>query len=310
MIKSKSRVLKFAAIDIGSNAARLLFSQVFENGRSPFFKKDALIRIPLRLGEDAFCLGRIAPQKAEALIKILTGFRHLIQAYQPLDVMACATAALREAENRTAILSEAAAASGLRVEVIEPRREAEIIFANHVERTLGPDRPYLYVDVGGGSTDLTYFRPERKAVSQSFNIGTIRLLKHLVPDERWKEMKDWIRQTARDQEGVAVGSGGNINKIFRLLRKKEGKSISLKRLNKLYDFLADFSVENRIKLLNLRPDRADVIVLALEVFMRIMEWADIKKIYVPQIGLADGLIHVLYENYLEAGEAGTLAAEA
>jgi exopolyphosphatase/guanosine-5'-triphosphate,3'-diphosphate pyrophosphatase len=307
---SKSRVLKFAAVDIGSNAVRMLFSQVLENGRSTFFKKDALLRIPLRLGEDAFGQGAISSQKADALIQVLTGFRHLIQAYQPLGVMACATSALREAENRTAILGAAEAASGIRIDVIDPRREAELIFANHVERTLGPDRPYLYIDVGGGSTELTLFRPDREAQSQSFDIGTIRLLKRLVPDERWREMKQWIRRTVRDQETFAIGSGGNINKIFRLLRKKEGKPVSLKRLCKLFDFLAEFSVENRIRFLNLRPDRADVIVLALEVFLRIMEWAEIKKIYVPQIGLSDGLIHVLYENHVEARAAGSLCAEA
>ena len=294
---------KFGAIDIGSNAVRMLFCRVFENGKEPVYKKDALFRVPLRLGEDAFCRAWISPENAEALVSILAGFRHLLEAYRPAGVMACGTAALREAENAGSILAEAETASGLRIDVISPQREAELIFANHIERSLDLEKSFLYIDVGGGSTELTYFRPNQDAVSRSFPIGTIRLLKGLVPPSGWKEMKSWIKHTVREEAPEAIGSGGNINKVFRLLRKKEGKPVSVKKLAELLEFLDGYSIERRIRDLNMRPDRADVISPALEIFVRVMEWAEIKKIHVPQIGLVDGLVHVLYENDLSSRPA-------
>ncbi|MBN1940225.1 MAG: exopolyphosphatase [Candidatus Aminicenantes bacterium] len=300
--------LKFGAIDIGSNAVRMLFCRVFEDGGEPVFKKDALFRVPLRLGEDAFCREWISPENAAALVSILSGFRHLLDAYRPAGVMACGTAALREADNAGSILAEVEAASGLRIDIISPQREAELVFANHVERLLDPEKPYLYIDVGGGSTELTYFRPNRDAVSRSFPIGTIRLLKGLVPPSRWKEMKSWIKHTIREDASEAIGSGGNINKVFRLLRKKEGKPVSAKRLAELMEFLDGYSIEHRIRDLNLRPDRADVIVPALDIFIRVMGWAEAKKIHVPQIGLVDGLVHFLYDNALRSGPNRAMGA--
>jgi exopolyphosphatase / guanosine-5'-triphosphate,3'-diphosphate pyrophosphatase len=288
--------MKFAAIDVGSNASRLLLAQLVDDGQPPVFKKDSLIRFPLRLGDDSFLAHRITPEKAGQLVQVLTGYRQLLDAYQPLAFRACATSALREADNRTDIVEAVKRASGIDLEIVDGRTEAEIIYANHFERNLNADRSFLYVDVGGGSTQLTLFSRGGTFESRSFNIGAIRLLKGLVRDSTWKEMKRWLKETTRPAGSlVAIGSGGNINKVFVLAGKKLGKPLTYKKLKDLYQFISRFEVEERIRLLGLHPDRADVIVPATEIFLQVMKWARISQLYVPFIGLADGLIHLLYE---------------
>ncbi|MCZ6819407.1 MAG: exopolyphosphatase [Calditrichaeota bacterium] len=291
--------MKFAAIDIGSNAVRLLLSRVIENGKYPIFKKESLIRIPIRLGEDAFVRKRISAEKAEQLVNTMRGFKFLIEAYQAIDYMACATSAMREAENGEDVVKEIMRRSGIKLDIVAGQKEADIIYANHFEERLDQNKSYLYIDVGGGSTELTLFSHNQSITSHSFNIGTVRLLHGLVPDSRWKDMKQWVQVIAPEFKPViGIGSGGNINKMFKLSRIKTGKPISYKRLRELDKYLNTFSLDERIKILGLRPDRADVIILAADIFTSVMKWAKINRMYVPEIGLSDGMIRLLYERHM------------
>jgi exopolyphosphatase/guanosine-5'-triphosphate,3'-diphosphate pyrophosphatase len=291
--------MRFASIDVGSNAVRLLLGQVHENGGPPIFKKDSLVRFPLRLGDDAFLQHRISPGKVDQMVGVMIAFRNLMDAYAPLAYRACATSAMREAANRDEILRSVRKASGIELEVISGRTEAEIIYANHSERELDEKAAYLYIDVGGGSTQVTLFAKGRSLASRSFDIGAIRILKKLVSPAQWRDMKRWIAQVASEQGPLlAIGSGGNINKIFMLAGNKVGRPVSAKKLKELDRLLSSHSVEERVRLFGLRPDRADVIVPALTIFRRVMKWAGIRKIHVPIMGLADGLIHQLYDRYV------------
>jgi exopolyphosphatase/guanosine-5'-triphosphate,3'-diphosphate pyrophosphatase len=290
--------LKFAAIDIGSNAVRLLLSGVFEDGDSPTFRKMSLIRMPIRLGDDAFTQKYISENKVIQLVKAMVGFNHLIDSFQPLKFMACATSAMREAENGPQIREQILNESGIDVEIINGKKEAQIIFENKSSDMLGGNNAYLYVDIGGGSTEITLFSQGRIITSGSFNIGTIRLLEGLVTKAYWKKMKEWLKNFTTPYSSIAaIGSGGNINKVFRLANSKIGKPLSDNKMMKVRRFLKHFTVEQRIRELGLRPDRADVIIPALDIYLKIMKWAGIRKIYVPQIGLADGIVRILYKNY-------------
>jgi exopolyphosphatase/guanosine-5'-triphosphate,3'-diphosphate pyrophosphatase len=294
--------MRFAAIDVGSNAVRLLLSQVHEGSGPPVFKKDSLVRFPLRLGDDAFLEHHISAAKANQLVRIMVAFRHLMDAYAPLGYRACATSAMRESENRDEIVRRVREASGLDLEVVSGRTEAEIIFANHSERDLNGRADCLYIDVGGGSTQLTLFAAGRSAASRSFDIGAIRILKDLVRPEQWRDMRAWVAETTSGRDEVrGIGSGGNINKIFLMAGKKTGRPVTAKMLKELERLLASYGVEDRVRVLGLRPDRADVIVPALTIFRRVMKWAGIRELYVPFIGLSDGLVHQLYERYVREG---------
>lgn len=293
--------MKFAAIDIGSNAIRLLLTRVFENGGQPYFKKEALIRMPVRLGDEAFTKHYISTPKVDMLINTMIGFRHLMDAYQPADYMACATSAMREVKNGSEIVEKIYSESGIELRIIDGKIEAELIYANHFEERLDKTTPYLYIDVGGGSAELTYFSEGKHQTSASFNIGTVRLLENLVSDEQWQAMKKWIKKTVmNEKKTVAIGSGGNINKIFRLANQKEGKPVTYEKMREVYKLLNKYTYEERIKILNLKPDRADVIIPASRIYTSVMKWGKIKKIYVPEIGLADGIIHVLYDKHKAA----------
>jgi len=288
--------LKFAAIDVGSNAVRLLFSQVFENKDETFFKKDSLFRVPIRLGEDSFVEGKISDEKADSLLKTMMAFKYLIEAYEPLDYMAIATAAMREAENSDDIVNAIRNKSGLDLQIIDGHREAEIIYSNHIAEKLDAKGNYLYIDVGGGSTELTLISSSAIVDSHSFKLGTVRLLKEKVPKTEWQVMKDWIKEISLDYPSIkGIGTGGNINKILKMSLKESGELLSYKDIKKVSDLVNSFSYEDRISKLNLRPDRADVIIPATKIFLRTIKWANIKELYVPTIGLSDGIIHVLYE---------------
>jgi exopolyphosphatase/guanosine-5'-triphosphate,3'-diphosphate pyrophosphatase len=290
--------LKFAAIDIGSNAVRLLLSGVFEDGDSPAFRKMSLIRMPIRLGDDAFTQKHISENKVTQLVKTMVGFNHLIDSFQPLNCMACATSAMREAENGPKIREQILNQAGIDVEIIDGKKEAQIIFENKSSDMFGGNNAYLYVDIGGGSTEITLFSQGIIIASGSFNIGTIRLLEGLVTKAYWKKMKEWLKNfTAPYSAIAAIGSGGNINKVFRLANSKIGKPLSDNKMMKVRRFLKFFTVAQRIRELGLRPDRADVIIPALDIYLKIMKWSGIRKIYVPQIGLADGMVRILYKNY-------------
>ncbi len=289
--------LKLAAIDIGSNAARLLITEVIESGlEKPRFNKLNLFRVPLRLGFDVFENKYISPEKTQMLLQTLKAYRHLINAYQVTAIKACATSAMRDAANATEILAIVKQETGLDIEVISGDMEANLVYENHVAENMDMDHSYMYIDVGGGSTEISFFDTGKLIFKKSFNIGTIRLLKKMVSDDHWNEMKQQIKDATRGhKEVVAIGSGGNINKVFSMSKKKDGKPLSLELLRDYYHELDAFNVKERILKYNLREDRADVIVPALLIYINAMRWAGAGEIYVPKIGLADGLIQHLWE---------------
>jgi exopolyphosphatase/guanosine-5'-triphosphate,3'-diphosphate pyrophosphatase len=290
--------MRFASIDIGSNAVRLLLCNVYEQNGEPIFKKAELVRMPIRLGEDAFRYGYITEEKRDKLARTMHAFRLLIETFEAISYRACATAAMREAQNGAEVIEYIRKNSGIDIEIIDGKTEAQIIYSNHIEEHLDHNQDYLYIDVGGGSTELTLFVRNKVVASQSFNIGTIRLLHNQVAKETWNDFKDWVKdKTKLHYPLTAIGSGGNINKLFKMADKKENKPLTLNKIQESYYFLKEFSVEQRITVLGLNPDRADVIVPATKIFITVMKTAGIDKIIVPQIGLSDGIIHLLYENH-------------
>ncbi|MFN5334521.1 MAG: exopolyphosphatase [Bacteroidota bacterium] len=289
--------MKLAAIDIGSNAARLLITEVFEKEKAePVFNKINLVRVPLRLGIDVFENGLISKDKANKLIETIKAYKHLLSIYEVKHLKACATSAMRDAANASDILKLVKDATGIDIKIISGSEEASYINENHVAEHLDKEHSYLYIDVGGGSTELTFFAKEKMVFKSSFNIGTIRLLKKKVEDEHWEEIKTYIKQQTKNYNNItAIGSGGNINKVFSLSKKKEGKPLHIDLLKDYLKELSSVSLQERMELYKLREDRADVIVPALQIYVNVMRWANIEEIYVPKIGLADGLIHLLYE---------------
>lgn len=286
-----------AAIDIGSNAARLLITEVSAEGKNnAIFNKLNLIRVPLRLGFDVFESGVISKQKIGMVLQTMKAFKHLMNAYEVKHVIACATSAMRDAKNADDIIRKVKLETGISIEVISGDKEAGIVFENHIAETLDKDHSYMYIDVGGGSTELSFFSNGTLIFKESFNIGTIRLLQDKVNEKTWEVMKEIIKTVTREQKEVmAIGSGGNINKVFSLSKKKEGKPISLELLRDYHKELGSVNVEERMKLYNLRPDRADVIVPALLIYINAMRWAGASEMHVPKIGLVDGLIHHLWD---------------
>jgi exopolyphosphatase/guanosine-5'-triphosphate,3'-diphosphate pyrophosphatase len=287
--------MKLAAIDIGSNAARLLITEVIDDNGKPQFNKLNLVRVPLRLGFDVFEYGTITKEKRGMVLQTMKAFAHLIKAYDVQHVKACATSAMRDASNSNDIIRKVKLEAGIEINIITGDQEASFIYENHIAENLDKAHSYLYIDVGGGSTELTFFSEGKLKYKESFNIGTIRLLKGQVDDSSWTEMKEHLKQNTKSSlPMIAIGSGGNINKVFSLSKKKEGKPLSLELLKDYYKELSAFTLEQRIKIYKLREDRADVIVPALQIYINVMRWADMTEIFVPKIGLADGLIQSLY----------------
>jgi exopolyphosphatase / guanosine-5'-triphosphate,3'-diphosphate pyrophosphatase len=290
----------FAAIDIGSNAMRLLFCRVYTVDGKPHFSKEELIRMPIRLGEDVFTHGLISEQKTNRLITALKGFSELIKAYEVINYRAVATSAMRDASNGVQIIERVKAETGITVEIIDGKNEAALVFSNHIEELLNPKFAYLYIDVGGGSTELTLYYTNKVIAAKSFNIGTVRMLLDKVDKAEWEEMKSWLkRNTLGIHPLSAIGSGGNINKIFKMSGKKETKHLSYEKLKNIYDMLCSYTYQERIERLDLKPDRADVIIPAAKIFLSVMKNADIEKVFVPQVGLSDGLVHSMYENHIK-----------
>jgi exopolyphosphatase/guanosine-5'-triphosphate,3'-diphosphate pyrophosphatase len=289
--------VRLAAIDIGSNAARLLITDVISGPQDvPDFIKTVLVRVPLRLGFDVFDKGEISPAKVEKIIKTIKSYKLLLDVYEVKHLKACATSAMRDARNAADIIKKVKAETGIEIEIISGDQEASFIYENHIAENMTSDESYLYIDVGGGSTELTFFSDGKMIFKKSFNIGTIRLLKNQVEEASWDEMKEFIRDKTKGFHHVtAIGSGGNINKIFSISKRKDGKPLTLELLRDYYKEFSNLSVSQRISLHKLREDRADVIVPALLIYINIMRWADAEEIFVPKIGLADGLIHNLYE---------------
>jgi exopolyphosphatase/guanosine-5'-triphosphate,3'-diphosphate pyrophosphatase len=289
--------VRLAAIDIGSNAARLLITDVIPGLQSsPEFIKVSLIRVPLRLGFDVFDKGEITPVKAEKLVKTIKSYKLLMDVYGVKHLKACATSAMRDARNSGDILKKVKLETGIDINIISGQDEASFIYENHIAENLNTEESYLYIDVGGGSTELTFFSDGKLIFKESFNIGTIRLLKNQVNEAAWTEMKEFIKSKTKGHHHVTViGSGGNINKVFSLSKRKEGKPLQLDLLRDYYKEFSTMSLQQRMTLYKLREDRADVIVPALLIHINVMRWADAEEIYVPKIGLADGLIQSLYE---------------
>ncbi len=286
-----------AAIDIGSNAARLLISEtsVYKDGTVDFTKLN-LLRVPLRLGFDVFDNGFISNEKKQKLIETIKAYKLLMDVYKVEGMKACATSAMRDASNSSEIIREIKQETGITVNVISGQEEANIIYETHIAENLTLNKSYLYIDVGGGSTEITMFANNHIIFKESFNIGTIRLLHNQVTDDQWEHMKWYVKTHTRDYQPIeAIGSGGNINKIFSISKRKEGKPLGLDLLKDYHKELSNTTLEDRKHLYNLRNDRADVIVPALEIYIAIMRWADADEIYVPKIGLADGLIKMLYK---------------
>jgi exopolyphosphatase/guanosine-5'-triphosphate,3'-diphosphate pyrophosphatase len=289
--------MNLAAIDIGSNAARLLISEVvLDNFGKPEFNKLNLIRVPLRLGFDVFEKGEISKQKRTMIMETMKAYAHLLRAYHVEHVKACATSAMRDATNSTDIIRKVKLETGIEIKIISGDEEASFIYENHIAENLDNEHSYLYIDVGGGSTELTFFNEGKLMYKESFNIGTIRFLKDMVKEKDWDEMKNHIRSNTKSKlPMIAIGSGGNINKIFSISKKKDGKPLSVDLLKDYHKEFSNVTLEQRIRIYKLREDRADVIVPALLIYMNVMRWAGIEEIYVPKIGLADGLIQHLYE---------------
>lgn len=290
--------MRIAAIDIGSNAARLLINDVTEEKKGkPVFTKLNLLRIPLRLGMDVFSDGKIGDERKKMVIDSMKVFSDLMKIYQVEHYRACATSAMRDAKNGDEIRQTVKGNCGIDIEIISGDEEATLIYENHVAEGLDKESAYLYIDVGGGSTELTFYENGKMKYKNSFNIGTIRLLNKLVGEDHWKEMKEEIRKNINSKKPiVAIGSGGNINKVFSLSKTKDGKPLFLSTLKNFYKDLSVLSVPERMSKYSLREDRADVIVPALEIFTKVMLWSDINKIFVPKISVADGLIHNIYGN--------------
>ena len=285
-----------AAIDIGSNAARLLISEVVKHDKEIEFNKLNLIRIPLRLGFDVFEKGYIGFRKKKMLINTIDAFSALLKVYEVDHYIACATSAMRDASNAKEIIKEIKADTGIKVEVISGDLEAEIIYENHIAELLDASKSYLYIDVGGGSTEVTLFHKSTVAFQKSFNIGTVRLLTNKVEDATWEDLKQTLKEIGRTYPKlVAIGSGGNINKIYSMINSKNIKSIPIEVIREFLRVLEPMTVDERMHTYLLKRDRADVIVPALRIYANTMKWANIDEIYVPKIGLADGLINHLYE---------------
>jgi exopolyphosphatase/guanosine-5'-triphosphate,3'-diphosphate pyrophosphatase len=289
--------LKLAAIDIGSNAARLLITEVIKDEKGTVvFNKLNLVRIPLRLGFDVFQYGTISKQKIGMLLQTMKAYKHLCNAYEVEHIKACATSAMRDAKNTADIIRKVRMETAIEIEVITGDIEAGLVYETHVAENMDKDHSYLYIDVGGGSTELSFFSDGILTYKKSFNIGTIRLLKNMVTDSDWDEMKDNIRSATKGQkEVVAIGSGGNINKVFSMSKRKDGKPLSLELLRDYYKELGSVPLAERISKYSLREDRADVIIPAIQIYINVMRWAGTEQIYVPKIGLADGLIRHLWD---------------
>lgn len=286
-----------AAIDIGSNAARLLINdvQVGKDGVAVFNKLN-LIRVPLRLGFDVFETKIISEEKTTMFVETMKAFGFLMKAYKVEALKACATSAMRDAQNAKQIIAKVQKEAGFLIEVIDGDMEANLIYENHVAENMDKDHSYLYIDVGGGSTEISFFSNGVLTFKKSYNIGTIRLLKNMVKTNEWDNLKNKLKTITKGHKQVmAIGSGGNINKVFSISKRKEGKLLPLELLKDYYKEMEPLSIAQRITKYNFRTDRADVIVPALLIYINVMKWAGAEEISVPKIGLADGLIQHLWE---------------
>lgn len=292
---------KFAAIDIGTNAVRLLFYNIYlDLSGNPIFKKVALTRVPIRLGEDVFSSGEISAHKIELLRKSLMAFKNLIEVHDVITYMACATSAMREASNNEEVCQYLKKETGIEIKTITGEMEADLIYQNHIADSMSPNRAYLYIDVGGGSTEITLFYQGEKRISESFEIGTVRMLYDKIRKETWDLLKlRCVEISNRYKNIIGIGSGGNIIKLQKLAGIEEKNPLPRSELKKIFQELNGLTFEERMRKYGLNPDRADVIIPAAEIFLYITKQAEIKNIIVPKMGLSDGIIHYMYDEYLK-----------
>lgn len=290
------KIRKFAAIDIGSNAIRLLTHNVIEESdKTTQFRKSALIRVPVRLGEDSFTVGEISENNIGRMVKTMKSFQLLMEVAGVEQYRACATSAMREASNGNEVIATIASETGIKIEVIDGKQEAAIIASTDLKELIRPDQSYLYIDVGGGSTEFTLFTNGKIERSKSFKLGTVRLLNNMVGEGTWNKLQEWITANVKNASKLSIiGSGGNINKLHKMSGRKEGQPLSYIWLNAQYHFLESLTYDERISELGLNPDRADVIIPATRIFLSACKWSGAKKIHVPKIGLSDGIIKNLY----------------
>lgn len=290
------KIKKYAAIDIGSNAMRLLITNIVEQeGKTAQFNKSSLVRVPIRLGQDSFTVGAISDENISRMTDAMKAFSLLMKVHKVEEYSAFATSAMREANNSIEIVDIIKKNANINVEIIDGKKEAIIIASTDLFHLLKSDKTYLYVDVGGGSTEFSLFSNGKIVNSKSFKAGTVRLLNKMVSDLVWQEMECWIKEnTAEYDEVTLIGSGGNINKLFKMSGKIQDKPLSYMYLNSQYTFLNSLTYEQRISQLGLNPDRADVIIPATQIYLNAMKWSGARNIYVPKIGLSDGIVKAMY----------------
>jgi exopolyphosphatase/guanosine-5'-triphosphate,3'-diphosphate pyrophosphatase len=289
-------IKKYAAIDIGSNAMRLLISNIVEVTEKPTqFSKSSLVRVPIRLGQDAFTVGEISEENIDRMLDAMTAYRLLMKVHKVEKYLAFATSAMREAYNGKEVVELIKKKVGIDIEIIDGKKEAAIIASTDLKFLLKTDETYLYVDVGGGSTEFSLFNNGKMVVSKSFRVGTVRLLNNMVHEIVWHEIEKWIKCNTQDYDHVSlIGSGGNINKLFKMSGKPQEKPLSYMYINSQYASLNAMTYEQRISELGLNEDRADVIIPAVKIYLNAMKWSRAQNIYVPKIGLSDGIIKAMY----------------
>ncbi len=287
--------MKLAAIDIGSNAIRFQVSSVFDDGQKLLFKKMEYVRFPLRLGHDVFTTNQISRKTREKFKKLMKAYKLLLELYEVDDYMICATSAMRESENGTQLVEEVRDEIGLSIHIIDGQQEADLI--NKAIQSYLSEQTHLHIDVGGGSTELNIYSGGKKLKTRSFKVGSVRMLEHHDLPAVWQEMEQWIKENVRRDMGkvTAVGTGGNISKIFELAQLKPHRLMSLKRMLEVKEMIERHTIEERIYKLQMNPDRADVIIPAGHIYIQVMEWAGAKYMFVPEVGLKDGMMLHLYE---------------
>ena len=291
------KLKKFAAIDIGSNAIRILIANIIQTDHDVIFQKNSLIRSPVRLGEDSFTLGEISPKSLKRFVNTMKAFKLLMKIHEVSHYKAYATSALREANNSSYVIKTVKKKAGIKVEIIDGIKEAKIISNSKISEFFNTQKTFLFVDVGGGSTEFTFINEGNHIVSKSFKIGTVRLINNLIDDRVWVGIEKWIKKNSMKYDKITLmGSGGNINKLFKLSNIKEGKPLTKIKLSQLFNQLEKLNYEHRILKFELNPDRADVIVPAARIYLKALEWSGGQKIYVPRFGLSDGMIKYMYKN--------------
>jgi len=288
--------MRLAAIDIGSNAVRLLFCDVHPFQNDFVFKKTSLIRLPIRLGEDVFLNQVISKKNEKKLLNSIEAFKKLAEVYDVVDYRICATSAMRNAKNGNKIIEEIKRKTNITIEIISGESEAELIYQTHVAEKLNEKDTFLYIDVGGGSTELTIFSEGEKKVSKSFEIGTLRLKYDIVKEQTWDDFHSWIKTVKKQYKpSLIIATGGNINKLYKLCGLKDYKLFEKSDLNQMYKFLNNYSETERIEKLGLKPDRADVITHAAKIYLSAMKTSSINNMFIPKVGLADGIIQQLHK---------------